>query len=137
MEEFLMIFPNRRVNIRTDALRSSANLPLIGNKLISPNNKEWMDIVMDEVDSTRRNKVWELVDRPSRSKFIRNKWVFQIQHREDGLINKFRGRLVAKGFMQIKNIDYEGSFFSVLRFASIRLLLAWLPIWTKICCKLM
>ena len=31
---------------------------------------------------------------------------------------------MVKGFIQIKNIDYEETFFPVVRFASIRLLLA-------------
>jgi len=72
-----------------------------------PNNKDWMDIMMDVMDSMRRTKVWELVDHPPRRKFIRNKWIFKIKHREGALIDKFRDRLVVKGFIQIKNIDYE------------------------------
>ena len=30
----------------------------------SPNHKEWMDAIKDEMDSMARNKVWELVDLP-------------------------------------------------------------------------
>jgi len=30
----------------------------------SPNHKEWMDAVRDELDSMARNEVWELVDLP-------------------------------------------------------------------------
>jgi len=30
----------------------------------SPNDKEWIDIMRDEMDSMARNMVWELVDLP-------------------------------------------------------------------------
>ena len=79
---------------------------------------------MDEKDSITGTKVWEPVDRPSRNNFIRNRLVFKIKHREDGLIDKFRGRLVVKGFIRVEHTDYEESCFLVVRFASIRLLLA-------------
>ena len=40
----------------------------------SPNHKEWMDTMEDEMDSMARSKVWELVDLPPQRKSIGNKW---------------------------------------------------------------
>jgi len=89
-----------------------------------PNSKEWMDAMRDEMDSMLRNQVWELADFPPGRKSIGNKWVFKIKRRADGMIDKFKARLVVKGFTQIKGVDYEETFSHVVRIASIRLLLA-------------
>jgi len=89
----------------------------------SPNHKEWMDAMKDEMDSMARNKIWELVDPPPQWKSIGNKWVFKKKRRADGLIEKFEARLVAKGFTQIESIYHEETFSPMARFASIRLLL--------------
>jgi len=70
----------------------------------SPNQKEWMDAIKDEMDSMARNKVWELVDFPPQCKSIGNKWVFKIKRRADRFIDKFKARLVTKDFTQIKGI---------------------------------
>jgi len=71
-----------------------------------------------------RNKVWELVDVPPQRKSIGNMWVFKIKCRADGTIDKFKARLVVKGFTQIEGVDYEETFSHVVRIAFVRLHLA-------------
>jgi len=83
-----------------------------------------MDAIRDEMDSMARNKIWKLVDLPPQYKSIGNKWVFKIKRRADGSIDKYKAHLGAKGFTQIEGVNYKKTFFPVVRFASIRLLLA-------------
>jgi len=73
------------------------------------------------MDSIARNKVWELVDFPPQRKSIRNKWVIKIKCQANGLIDKFKARLVAKEVTQIEGV--KEIFSPVVRIASIRLLL--------------
>jgi len=65
----------------------------------SPNQKQWIDAMRDEMDSMARNKIWELVYLPPRYKSIENKWIFKTKPRADGSIDKFKTRLIVKGFI--------------------------------------
>ena len=47
---------------------------------------------------------------------------FEIKHKTNGSINKYKAHLMVKGYTQRKDIYYEEIFFLVVRFASIRLI---------------
>lgn len=64
----------------------------------------------EEMESMRSNRVWELVDLPSGCKAIENKWILKIKRNVDGTIQRFKARLVKKGYTQHEGIDYEETF---------------------------
>lgn len=70
----------------------------------------WRNACDDEIHSIVKNNTWELVDLPPGAKAIGLKWIFKIKRNSDGTINKHKSRLVAKGYIQRHDIDYEEVF---------------------------
>ena len=52
------------------------------------------------------------------------KWVFAIKRNPDGSIERYKVRLVAKGFSQRPGYDYVETFAPTVRMATIRTVLA-------------
>ena len=96
----------------------------VKDALSGPNSEKWMSAMQKELDSMKKNQVWDLVDLPKGCKSVGNKWVLKIKRKADGSIDCYKARLVAKGFTQIEGVDYEETFLPIVRFASIRLILS-------------
>ncbi|KAK9008737.1 hypothetical protein V6N11_075620 [Hibiscus sabdariffa] len=90
----------------------------------SPNSEKWLEAMRSEKDSMSENQVWTLDEPPEGIKPIGCKWVFKKKTDMDGNVQTYKGRLVAKGFRQIRGVDYEETFSPVAMFKSIRVLLA-------------
>ena len=96
----------------------------IKEALSCPVRENWIMAMEEELESMRVNQVWELVDLPEGRRVIGNKWVLKVKHKADGLVERFKALLVAKGFTQQEGIDYEETLSPVVRFTSIHLILA-------------
>ena len=73
------------------------------------------------------NEVWELVPLssvPADKNITKVRWVLRIKYNADDTIEKYKGRICAKGFTQKYGIDYHETFAPVIRMTMLRMILA-------------
>ncbi|KAK9165670.1 hypothetical protein Scep_000861 [Stephania cephalantha] len=79
--------------------------------------------MFEELCALEKTHTWDLVDLPSRKTPIGCKWIYKIKTRSDGSIVRYKARIVAKGFTQEYDIDYEETFAPAARLTYVRSLL--------------
>ena len=70
------------------------------------------------------NDVWDIVPKPENKSVVSSKWIYKIKHADDGSIEKYKARFVARGSSQKEGIDYEETFAPVARYTSIKTIMA-------------
>lgn len=70
------------------------------------------------------NKSWELVELPKEQKSIGDKWVYKTKLKIYGRVDKYKARVVTKGYKQDHGIDYQEMFSPFVRLDTIHLMLS-------------
>ena len=78
----------------------------------------------DEIQAHAENGTWTLSEVPTGRKAIKCKWVFKTKLDANGCVECRKTRFVAKGCSQQQGIDFEEAYSPVVRYSSIRLLMA-------------
>ncbi|CAI7865057.1 unnamed protein product [Closterium sp. NIES-53] len=92
--------------------------------LESSHAEEWKKAMESELKSIEENGTWELVELPEGRNAITSKWLFKIKSDADGKIERYKSRLVAKGYQQKEKVDYKELFAPVVKPTTLRTLLA-------------
>eukprot|EP00253_Pinus_taeda_P004954 PITA_04954 len=77
----------------------------------------------EEMNPLQENKTWELVNLPKGRNAIQNKWVYMIKHEGDEKEERYKVRLVVKGFDQKEGIDFTEIFSPIVKMSSTKVML--------------
>ncbi|GKC25934.1 ribonuclease H-like domain-containing protein [Tanacetum coccineum] len=87
-------------------------------------DSNWIDAMDAEIEALNENHTWVITDLPPNKKAIGNKWIFKIKYKASGDIDRYKARLVVKGFNQKEDIDFDETFSHVIKISTIRCVIA-------------
>jgi hypothetical protein len=90
----------------------------------APHDPDWVVAMQEELNNFKCNEVWSLVERPKQN-VVGTKWVFRNKQDEHRFVTRNKAQLVAKGYSQVKGLDFDETFAPVVRLESIHMLLAY------------
>lgn len=94
--------------------------------MASPQADRWEDAMKSEVKSLVGSDTWDLInplDHPSFT-IVAGRWVFTLKADSEGRPTLFKARWVARGFTQRFGIDYDETYASVTKPATVKIMLA-------------
>jgi hypothetical protein len=90
----------------------------------SEDSKLWKKAMVEEMDALDKNEAWDIVELPTGRKSIGSKWLFKNKFNAQGKVEKYKTRLVEKGYSQVEGIGFGDIFYPVAKLTSIRFVLS-------------
>jgi hypothetical protein len=94
------------------------------NLLETLSDSNWKGAMDEDFVALIKNKTWHLVPAHHAYNVIDCKWIYKVKHKADGSIDRYKARLVSKGFKQRYEIDYEDMFSPIVKMATIHIILS-------------
>jgi len=93
--------------------------------MAAPDAAHWREAERAEQQSLEDMNVYEFVNAvPSGAKLLDSKPVYKRKRRHDGSVARYKNRVVARGFLQRAGIDYDATFSPVVKYKTLRVMLA-------------
>ena len=85
---------------------------------------EWNDAMAREITALELNNTWTLTQLPPSKSPIGCKWVYRIKYHPYATIERYKTRLVVKGFTQKNGLDYSKTFSLVAKSVLVKIVLS-------------
>nr|AEJ72555.1 putative retroelement polyprotein [Malus domestica] len=79
----------------------------------------WQTAMDEELRALNENKTWSITKLPKGMRAVGCRWVYKTKFKSDGLVERHKARLVARGFTQTYGIDYKETFAPVAKMNSL------------------
>ncbi|KAK9088598.1 hypothetical protein Scep_027680 [Stephania cephalantha] len=87
-------------------------------------NSQWLHAMQSEFSALQKNDTWSLVPPTADHILVGNKWLFKVKKNTNGSVNRFKAKLVARGYTQIPRIDFYSTYSPVIKSSTIRVVLS-------------
>ena len=78
----------------------------------------------EELKALEKNNTWDITDLPIGKSTVSYKWLFYVKYHTNGSVERYKARLVARGYTQSYGIDYAETFALVAKLNTISVLLS-------------
>src|SRR5436190_9675307 len=89
-----------------------------------PDYQLWWEAFCNEIRAIVANNTWTLTDLPPGFKALPLRWVCRTKRDANNVFEKYKGRIVVKGYAQEAGLDFDKTFTPVVRIESVRAILA-------------
>lgn len=72
-------------------------------------NEKWRKAMTEELEYIEKNETWKLIDLCSKHEFVDLKQIYKAKLKSDGNVEKYKARVVTKGFEQ-KEVNFNEMF---------------------------
>ena len=85
----------------------------------SPESDYWKNAIEEEMNSLKENNTFTLTTLPEGKKLVGGRWVYTVKEQSNGS-KTYKARFVAKGYSQVKGVDFQETFAPTANFTSVR-----------------
>ena len=99
--------------IRSDILTSAIYTEAVRDSIWK---EMWKNVIHVKLTVLTANEIWEETVSLRRVNIVISKWVFKFKLNINEFLNKFKTRLVTRGFSQTYSVDYKNIFILIIKF---------------------
>ena len=118
-----MVTRSKNDIFKPNALITNLSMQELSYFIEALQKENWKKVMIEENEAFLKVKTWYLVSFPPNRKSMGYKWVFKLKKNLDGLVDRYKACLVAKGYLQTIGFNFTEIFSPVMKATSIKIIL--------------